>query len=482
MKKVLFITVLMFEFLSASSYTLDTAITYALENNKKNKISSLSLEIAKFQYNRAKSAHYPTLDLTLVANRMKNDSMFDVHSSYKADSNTSRAMAFASTLDPAVQAKYSMSAAALQTLFGNGTIPIPEVTIPLDFTTQVAGRDTTQAKLELLYPLYTGGKITSIVKQAQLNKLLAQTAIIRDENDIVFDVKQYFYAYRLANELYSLSNDVYLRMKNLEDLTKQFLEEGDSLNIKKTDYLNMQVTVALISSKVAELEIKRELSKAALRNVMGLKYNDEVEFVYDNKKISYVNLSLEKIIEDAYLNNTDLKKMKIGLNIYGEKIKEAKAAYYPDIALAADVSTGYNSYEFSALNDNSWSVSIVGKLSLFKGFETKNNIKEKVFEKRKLSEQSALVKEGLALLINNEFIKSSYGYKQIQILDNARKIANANRDLNVRAYRVDAVTPKEVIESQLTKAYVEIDYLKYVHDYSLSLAKIEQLVGSQRNK
>ena len=68
----------------------------------------------------------------------------------------------------------------------------------------------------------------------------------------------------------------------------------------------MQVTVALISSKVASFKIKKELSKAALKNVMGLKYNSDVDFIYNTNNISYKNESLEKIIKDAYLNNNDL--------------------------------------------------------------------------------------------------------------------------------------------------------------------------------
>ena len=107
---------------------------------------------------------------------------------------------------------------------------------------------------------------------------------------------------------------------------------------------------------------------------------------------------------------------------------------------------------------------------MFDGFVTKNKIKAKELKKIKLQENKYLLEDGLALLINNEFIKSSHTYKQILLLKNAIEIASANRDLNVRAYRIDAVTPKEVIEAQLSKAYVEIDYL-------LSLAKIEHLIG-----
>ena len=446
MKKKLFILFLVLELVSAKNFTLDESINEALLNNKKNNISALALEIAKYQYKQAQSANYPSLNLQLIASRLNNDPSMIIKENIQVDISA----------------------------LGGTVLPFS-----LDIDSKIAGRDTRMAKLEMVYPLYTGGKITSIIQQANLNKLLAKENISREKINIIFDVKQYFYAYRLSSELFVLANDVYVRMQNIEKLTKQFLEEGDSLNIKKTDYLNMQVTVALISSKVASFKIKKELSKAALKNVMGLKYNSDVDFTYDSSDISYKNESLEMIIKDAYLNNKDLSKINIVLDIYEEKIKEAKAEHYPDIALIANTTRGYNSYEYSKLNDNSWSVSLLANIPLFNGFATKNKIKEKQLQKIKLQESKYLLEDGLALLINNEFIKSSYTYKQILLLKNAKQIASANRDLNVRAYRIDAVTPKEVIEAQLSKAYVEIDYLMHVHDYLLSLAKIEHLVGKK---
>ena len=39
--------------------------------------------------------------------------------------------------------------------------------------------------------------------------------------------------------------------------------------------------------------------------------------------------------------------------------------------------------------------------------------------------------------------------------------------------------PEKVIEAQLIESYVNADYLKYVHDYLLSLAKIDKLIGQE---
>lgn len=455
--KKLFLALLVYANLYAqTSYTLDLAINEALNNNRKNNISELALKIANSQYNQAKSANYPSLNLKLIANRAKEVMTVKIKDNFNSP-------------DTSITLPLQM---------GGLTIPVKGINIPLDLDVPVTGRDTAIAKLELMYPLYTGGKISSIQEQTRLNKLLANEGIQRVKTEVVYDVKKYFYAYRLTNELYKLSNNVYRRMKNLERITKQFLEEGDSLKIKKTDYLNMQVTNALISSKVAELSIKKELAKSALVNVMGLKYDANVDFTYNNNKVEYTNVSLENIIKKAHESNTDIKKLNIILKIYDEKVDYEKASHYPDIAFLANVQTGYNSYEYSSLNKDTWNVSLVANIPLFEGFKTSSKIQEQKLEKKVLLEKKELLKDGISLLLKHEFLKSSISYKQVQILAEAKKIAIANRDLNTRAYQVEAVTPKEVIEAQLTEAYVKMDYLKYVHDYMLSLAQIENIIGT----
>ena len=452
MKNLLYVSLLSIHLFSSQTFDLETSIAKALENNEKQKISQINLEIAKVQYEQSRSANYPTLNLNLIANRLKDNINIDFNQNVNVPS---------SVLGPVIGA-----------MLPNG------LTVPFETEIEVAGRDTAIAQLELSYPLYTGGKITSIQNQAKLNKLLAKTSIIRIQNEVIYDVKQYFYAYHMTSKLYTLSHDVYTRMKNLEDLTKQFLEEGDSLKIKKTDYLNMQVTVALISSKVSEIQIKKELAKSALMNVIGLKYNDEVEFKFEKNEIKYNNTSLEKLIKEAHENNINLKKVDFFIKIYDEKIKEKQASHYPDIIFKADTTTGYNSYKESYLNDDAWSISLMAKIPLFSGFKTSNEVKEKKLEKQKIIHHQKMLKDGISTLIKNEFIKSSLIYKQIQTLKKAIKISISNRKLNTRAYRIEAVTPKEVIEAQLTEAYVKIDYQKYLHDYSLSLAKIEKLIST----
>ncbi len=224
------------------------------------------------------------------------------------------------------------------------------------------------------------------------------------------------------------------------------------------------------------------LKGGAIANLVGLKHNDIVHIKYDSHKILKQNSSLQRLIKDAYTLNPDINSINLALKIKDEQIKEVRSNNHPMVNLFGNVSKTYNSYEYGYLNEeheNSWNIGVAVKFSLFDGFKTKNEILEKKLDRRIVEEQKILLEEGLALQLKNEFIKSSIGYKQIEILKDAVDTASENSKMNFKGFQYEMVEAKDLIQSQLVEVYVKADYLKYVHDYLVSLATIDKLVGTK---
>jgi len=462
---------------SVKEVTLSEAIKIALENNKQNKISKIGLEIADAQYKQAISANYPAINAMVVGQRVKEDVIYQQRGAINLPSDTAKSLALSQMLANGLDLA---TAQATINSYPSGTFD--NQTLSIDTDTTALGRDTVKGSLNLLYPLFTGGKISSVIEQAKLNKLLAMNTIKRTDLDVAYDIKKYFYGYVLTNELYKISKATLDSMTYVENLTKQFYESGDSLNVKKTDYLSIQVTLALIESIVAKIDANRFLVKSALANAMGLPWDSEIEAKYTNNELLPPKYSLSKLVQSAYKSNSDIRKMDIALKISKEQIKEQQAGHYPTLALMGEVSHTYNSYEYGYLSDdkeNSWNVGFAAEMPLFDGFRTTNMVAEKKLEKKKLHLLEDMIKDGVALQIKNELNTALIGFKQIQTLKKAKKLATNSRELHIRAYQIDAVTSQKVIESQYIESYVKADYLKYVHDYLMSLAKIDKLIGEE---
>lgn len=319
MKKIVLFTLLCLSLLNAKEIKidLDAAIRQALENNGLNKIAKINLEIAQAQYEQAISANYPSLDAILYANRDKNDTIYQQRGVFSLPANMANALAAV-----------------------NGGQPLN--TIPANIDAKARGRDTVRGSLEVNYPLYTGGKIEALINQAKLNKELARATITRAENDVIYDVRKYYYGYILTNELHKLVNKIYKNMKFSTNLAKEFLENSTTLKINRTDYLNAKLTTSLIQSTLTKIELNRDLLKGAISNLIGLKWDDEIIIEYKENEILNQNIPLQKLIENAYDLNPDISKVNLAVKIKEEQINEANSAYYPQVGVFGNVSRTYN--------------------------------------------------------------------------------------------------------------------------------------------
>jgi outer membrane protein len=481
LKKILFILCLFISCLFAKEVkiNLDQALSLALENNGLNKISKLNLEIANAQYEQALSANFPSLNAILYANRDNSDTIFQQRGTFTLSPEFTKTFTLANSLNMPAGAErdYYQSQVAATPLSA-----FPSGIISADIDTKAVGRDTVRGTLELNYALYTGGKIDAIINQAKLNKEIAKISIIRSENDVTFDVKKYYYGYILTNELYEIVNKIYRNMELTTQLAKDFMENSTTLKINRTDYLNAKLTTSLIQSTLAKIELNREMLKNAIANLIGLKWDDSVAISYDEDEILNQNIALQKLIQKAYELNPDISKINLAVKIKDEQINESKSAYYPQVGIFGNVNKTYNSYEYGYLsedNQNTWNIGIAIKMSLFDGFRTKNDLIEKKLNRKVMDEQKILLEEGLAIQLKNEFLTSNMRYKQIQILKDAVEVASENSELNLKGFQYEMVEAKDLIQSQLIEAYVKADYLKYVHDYLVSLSKIDNLVGKK---
>ncbi|MEJ2467074.1 MAG: TolC family protein, partial [Candidatus Thiodiazotropha sp.] len=227
-------------------YDLDRAIAVALENNRLRTISQQSLAIAEAQYRQAASSYWPSLSLNVGFQRRDEPADFE----YPAQNFD----VMPGLLPP---------------------VHIPEQKIPL------LGRDTTLYSLEMTYPLYTGGKRSSLVEQARIGIDIAATEVHRTDLQVVQDVKRFYYAARYTQQLVDLAEDITLSFEVLRDITQTFFDNGSN-SVNKLDLLQSKLAYSMSSATLAELESRHESALAALAFAMGLDWREPLEIGSDS--------------------------------------------------------------------------------------------------------------------------------------------------------------------------------------------------------
>lgn len=424
---------------------LQQAISIALENSKLEPLAKKSVEIAEAQYQQAVSAYWPSLSFNARFQRMDEKPSFEFPST---------------SLD-------------LDLGFPTAPIEIPQQDIDL------LGRETTQYSLELIYPLYTGGKRESLSSQAEINVDMAQIEVRKSRLKVMQDVKRYYYAGLYTLQLKELAEDVVLTLDVLNELTRAFWE-GGSTAVSKLDVLQIKLAHSLALSTLLEIEKKHKLALSALVFAMGLEWDRQVEIVEIDYPEIVPRKDLNYHIEQAREFNPDIEQVRLAVQLFDEKVEEYRSENKPVIALFAsldgldsDVGGGL----YNETNEESWTIGIGLKLNLFDGGQVRNLVKASRLEKDKMSLNHALLTDGLTAQVKSLFLDLEASMNGLGVAEDSAQVSKQSLELHDRAYQAGSVQTQSVIEAVLVDAFVRSNLYRIKHEIARKESEIAFLLG-----
>ena len=435
------------------NYRLDLAgcLSLALERNRSRRVSQIAVDIAEAQYQQALSAYWPQVKAVVSATRMDEGANF---------------------IFPEETATYKIS--GFGPILSEATVTVPEKDVKL------MDRDTLMSSLQVVYPVYLGGKRSALRAQAKVGVEAARVSVRKTDLQVIYDVKRMYYGSLLTRQLRELGHDTLERFKITLELTEHLYQSGVG-RVKKTDYLRTQVMVATIRSMQELLKSNEELAQSALLNFMGLAWEDRLHI--EEREIPFAPYpgELAALVADAYEFNPDWRSLHLGLAAAEARIKEARSGHLPIVALTGSLNHIDNAYDkgvMSPANKDSWTLGIGLEFPLFAGFRTTHAVKEARARLAKLEQQRFLLQEGIALMVKDAYLQVQRAREQVKATQDSLDAARENRELNMRAYQSELVETRDVIEAQLLESFVCAQYYKALHDHVTEQARLELIVGS----
>ncbi len=438
--------------------TLQNCIDLALQNNHARSASRFGIEIAEAQHRQALSAYWPQVGVKATYSIMDENPNFIF---------PGRDIPLPQGVTIPVNTPYGPLELA--------SLPVPEQNVKL------MDRQNFVASLNATLPLYTGGKISSIVRQAEQGIRAAKEESRRTALQVAYDTTRYYYGAVLGKELLKIGRDTLSRMEVTLDLTENLYTKGSG-RVKKTDYLRNKTVVEWLRSAVSSLEANEKLARAALTNTMGIPWNTPIEVAAETLPFRPVRSDLQNLVSEAYRFNPDWARMEAGLTAADAKISEAKSGHLPKVGLFGSLTRIVNSYDKGIVtpeNRNSWAVGVGLEIPLFDGLRTTNEVREAKARLAKLKEQQVLLREGLALQVKHLFIQLMRSQDQQTSTGAAAIAAEENRSLNERAYQEELVETKDVIEAQLMESLMKAQHLKTLYDHLDASANLDFVVGKE---
>lgn len=464
--------------------TLQDCLEIAFKQNRMRAISGESIKIAEAQYQQALSGHWPQLKFSMTGIRMDEEPTF-IFPSQPLSLGATTGQYLAEAVAVAQLAKLGMApgapgydvalaAATRQAAQALSTASMPAYKVKL------MDRDLLNSTLSLILPIYTGGKVSALTRQAKAGVEVSREEARQTDLQIIRDVKQYYYGHIFAKNLYALGRETLQRFEATEAITENVYKHGSG-KVKKTDYLRSRMMTSTVRSVVELLKSNEELSKSALTHVLGLSWNTPIAVSQTEIPFTAYGGNLDELVARAQQHNPQMNQVRLGLQAREGKIAEARSGHLPVVAFFGNFTRLDNSYDGGLITDenrNSWQIGVSMELPIFNGLRTIREVQEAKLRLEKLKQESLLLQEGVALQVKNAFLQIARSQGQVTSMKDALTAAVENRDLNVRAYAQEMAETKDVIEAQLMEFLMHSQYLKALYDHQVNAGALEYIVGS----
>ena len=360
-----------------------------------------------------------------------------------------------------------LDTSAVSTLMAS--LPIP---LPFPSSLDLSKQDIFLADLQMMWPLYVGGKIDAAqdIYSAKLDEAKSMLEMKKDKEFL--KLIKYYYGVVIADSLYKTRIEALKALQLHYENAKKLSEQGQ---ISKVELLNAQV-----KRDAAKIESDKAADNLAItKRALALLTHSDIAissklFVYDiNENFNY--------FEDA------LEQKSSALSIFDAKSKQTKslieikkAAYKPNVIGYAD----YNLYRDDSVLMKSLPNWFAGVMLKFDILDRKDRSQELQIAKLQDAKVIALKKEALEnlkILLEKSYKEMLSALKEYKALNSSLALAEENYRLRSLSFKEGLATSSEVVDAQLFLESIKTKRLHAAYKYVRKLSQL-LVLSAQREK
>ena len=412
---------------NVQTMTLTSLYNLADQNSQKVKVSEVALRAADEGVAAAKSALLPSVDLGLQGSYTGNAFML------------SRGFSASGTTDYIVP--------------GVGVIPVSNGKQDTphwgnSFTAQV-----TQV-------VYAGGAIRSGIRMAELGKGLAELDVEKNRQEVRFLLTGYYL------DLCKLNNQMDVVRQNI-DLTQKVIDQMKARREQGT-VLKNDITRYDYQLKSLELTLKKLSDASDIINhqlVTTLHLPEQTVIVPDKNEVNTDIDALSAITtqdswqQKAAENNIGIRQAQVGKSLAAEKIKQAKAASLPSVAVVAEnLFNGPYTQDLipKNCNVNIWFVGVGVKYSLGSLWKNKHQIRKARVEHQQSQETVSLAREGVENAVQANYTNLLTSKTEVDTQEKQVELANQNYSVVQNRYQNDLALLTDMLDASNMKLSAEM--------------------------
>lgn len=331
--------------------------------------------------------------------------------------------------------------------------------------------DFNEAKLTLSQPVYTGGKITSSIKQAEAKLTVAKQDYEKIKQDVAYEVKKAYYEILRAEKLRKISLEQIEQLREQLAQIKKHYESGSSieLDVMKTDAELSRAMRNLLKSENVIILAKIEFNK-----ILGNDLQDNIEVKDMEAPEQYELIYLNEYLSEAFNNRPEMKKETAELATSQMDVAIAKSQWYPQVELSG--SYGYSGKKISSLGKD-WRGAISVNVPIWDWSETANKVKQ---AKAELEQKEIVVKatkDSITADMTKVYLSLKELKEEMDLVKKSREVAEKGLKVVVLLYDSGKAANEDVLDAFTCLRDAKIEYYQKYYDFLTAIARLENVRG-----
>jgi len=434
--------------------TLEDCVQLALENNPQIKIAGLKLDEARSKLISTGTAFIPTLTASGV---------------YTHASNLPEFKMGAPTMIPTT---FPMA---------NDGTPLPPdhlhyLPFPGFEMSNTREGDVYNAKIELAYPIYTGGRRIEGYKMAKLEVEVAGEELKQKKQEIAFQVKQAFYQVLLAKKMIKVMDLAYETMERHYQQVEDLYKEGFVSNLDL-----LQVSAKLSSLKPQQIQAHNgyNLALLGLKNILDINPNAEIVVIGELEYTPEEIPPLEELISLGLSNRPELTSLDYRREQAEALVRSFRAGYLPTVAIFANYqwTRGTEMPPNDTIWREGWQAGLSASVNLFGGFRSYGETKyaKSQLEQVRIGKQA--LTSGIEIEVTAIYLKLVSAKETVEAERMNVESAEKNEEAAVRRYREGMVNHLDVLDAEMSLTQARAGYLRAISDYLIAKANLEKAIA-----
>ena len=322
--------------------------------------------------------------------------------------------------------------------------------------------------VNMLWPVFTGGKIRAANQAMDANINNAMYKLEQTKNELNTELVERYYGYRLSLRAVEMYTEVYNAML-LHQYNAIKLEENGMISKAQRLYADLSVSSAKtdMQSAVNKSKTVRDALKNTLVDSSEIITTSELFLI---KKIE----ALEYYKQAARENNPLLKQVDAKMNMAKQNYNIKRSDYFPTVAIVGHKEIA--EHQLTELMPE-WFIGVNLSWTIFDGAARTYKVKSAKATIDRVEYIQTKAQADISTYVTKLYNDLSSYVEQMETMETTYTFAKEYLRVQQKAFTEGFATSKDVVDAEVTMNKVRVGRLKIMNDYVKTLAKLLEITG-----